>query len=111
MSREIKKIEWFQILSTRGLKAAHFDTTGYQHLGAGSNDIYVCVISQPHQAALLNSPAVGMAAARPWCCEIDFVRKPIVISCMTFAIIFEFILTPIFDIIIHFQLPILVNQR
>ena len=33
-----------------------FDATGYQPLGAGSNDISACEISQAHPADLLNKP-------------------------------------------------------
>ena len=54
------------------------------------------------QTANINTAAVGMAAARPYGFEIDFVRNPISGSAAWFfVIILKFILTPIFEIKIH----------
>ena len=46
----------FGVLSTRQVPSclANFDSTGYHHLGVGSNELSACEISQAHQADLLN---------------------------------------------------------
>ena len=50
----------------------------------------------------LKSHAVGMAVARPYGFEIDFVRNPISESAAWFVVInLEFIFTAIFKIKIH----------
>ena len=49
-----------------------------------------------------NSHAGGMAVARPYGFEIDFVRNPISLSAAWFFVfILKFIFTPIFDIKIY----------
>ena len=49
----------------------------------------------------INFNAVGMAIARPYSFEIDFVRNSICGSAGFFNIILKFILTPIFEIKIY----------
>ena len=52
--------------------------------------------------SIFNSHAVGMAVARPFGFEIDFVRNPISESAAWFfVIILKFIFTPIFKIKVH----------
>ena len=46
------------VLSTRQVPSclANFDSTGYHHLGAGSNETSACEISQAHPSDPLNIP-------------------------------------------------------
>ena len=55
-----------------------------------------------NNVGFVNSPAVGMAVARPYGFEINFVRNPMSGSAVwCFVIILEFIFKPIFAIKIH----------
>ena len=55
---------------------------------------------------ILNSHAGGMAVVRPYGFEIDFVRNSISgWAAWFFVVILEFILTAIFEIKIHENLP------
>ena len=54
LNKNYKTEDFHGVLSTRQVhsRLAHFDATGYQHLGVGSNDTSACEIFQAHPADL-----------------------------------------------------------
>ena len=64
--------------------------------------LIVVLVAAQTESGKFNSHAGGMAVARPYGFEIDFVTNLFFwISCMIFVIILKFIITPIFEIKIH----------